>query len=401
MTLLQRIKNKVRARSIHVAYVDVGSCNGCDIEVLACLAPRYDIEQYGIFVHNNPREADILLVIGAYTPGWEEKLAMVWEKIPDPKAAVSIGNCPISGCLFDRKGSFVDPPVKKHIPIAAEVPGCPPRPTEILQAILACTRFGLCQLGGGTPMKRTVDVNIPLGPIHPCFKEPARLKCEAKGERIIGAEVELGYMKKGIERIMKGRPWQEVMFLAERVCGICSVIHNMVFIEAMEQISGIAVPPRAAYLRVIANELDRMQSHLLANFSYCYTIEHETLGMYLLDLREQVMDELERLTGARVTCAYIIPGGVRCDIPRENAELLHASLERIEHDLSRYAGMFAGGPMIALRSRNVGLLTKEAAQRAHVVGPTARASGIPVDCRLNHPTYRLLGFTAGQPRGLR
>jgi energy-converting hydrogenase A subunit O len=114
--------------------------------------------------------------------------------------------------------------------------------------------------------------------------------------------------------------------------------------------------------------------------------------MYLLDLREQVMDELERLTGARVTCAYIIPGGVRCDIPRENAEMLHTSLERIEHDLSRYAGMFSGGPMIALRSRQVGILTKEAAQRAHVVGPTARASGIPVDCRLNHPTYRNLGF---------
>ncbi len=241
-------------------------------------------------------------------------------------------------------------------------------------------------------MKRTVDVNIPLGPIHPCFKEPARLKCEAKGERIVGAEVELGYMKKGIERIMKGRPWQEVMFLAERVCGICSVIHNMVFIEAMEQISGIAVPPRAAYLRVIANELDRMQSHLLANFSYCYTIEHETLGMYLLDLREQVMDELERLTGARVTCAYIIPGGVRCDISRPQAEVLQASLDRIEKDLHRYSGMFAGGPMIALRSRGVGILTQEAAQRAHVVGPTARASDIRVDCRLSHPTYQRLGF---------
>ncbi|HET6580924.1 MAG TPA: nickel-dependent hydrogenase large subunit [Methanoregula sp.] len=241
-------------------------------------------------------------------------------------------------------------------------------------------------------MKRTVDVNIPLGPIHPCFKEPARLKCEAKGERIVSAEVELGYMKKGIERIMKGRPWQEVMFLAERVCGICSVIHNMVFIEAMEQISGISVPPRAASLRVIANELDRMQSHLLANFSYCYTIEHETLGMYLLDLREQVMDELERLTGARVTCAYIIPGGVRCDILPENAELLQASLDRIERDLRRYAGMFADGPMIGLRSRGVGILTPEAAQRAHAVGPTARASGITIDCRVNHPTYKQLGF---------
>ncbi len=241
-------------------------------------------------------------------------------------------------------------------------------------------------------MKRTVDVNIPLGPVHPCFKEPVRLKCEAKGERIIAAEVELGYMKKGIERIMKGRPWQEVMFLAERVCGICSVIHNMVFIEAMEQISGITVPPRAAYLRVIVNELDRMQSHLLANFWYCYTIEHETLGMYLLDIREQVMDQLELLTGARVTCAYIIPGGVRCDIPRHDAELLQASLDRIERDMRRYSGMFANGPMIALRSRGVGILTQEAAQRAHAVGPTARGSGIAADCRFNHPTYRQLGF---------
>lgn len=241
-------------------------------------------------------------------------------------------------------------------------------------------------------MKRTVDVSIPLGPVHPCFKEPMRIKCEAKGERVTGAEVELGYMKKGIERIMKGRPWQEVMFLAERVCGICSVIHNMVFIEAMEQISSISLPPRAAYLRVIANELDRMQSHILANFSYCYTIEHETLGMYLLDVREQVMDEIERLTGARVTCAYIIPGGVRFDITREDAVTLLAALDRIEGEMRRYAGMFADGPMIALRSRGVGILTPEAAQRAHAVGPTARASGIAVDCRSSHPTYQKLGF---------
>lgn len=242
-------------------------------------------------------------------------------------------------------------------------------------------------------MKRTVDVSIPIGPVHPCWKEPARVKCETRGERVISAEVELGYMKKGIERIMKGRPWQEVMFLAERVCGICSVIHNMVFIEALEHISAIAVPERAAYLRVIVNELDRMQSHILANFSYCYSIEHETLGMYLLDTREKVMDELERITGARVTCAFIVPGGVRFDLRAEDALHLQASLDILERDITRYMGMFEHGPMIALRSKGIGILTRDAARESCAVGPTARASGFAEsDRRLHHPTYQKLGF---------
>jgi len=137
MSILQNIKNKVRSKSIHVSYVNVGSCNGCDIEILACLAPRYDIEQYGIYVHNNPREADVLLVTGPFTEQWEDKLRFIWDKIPEPKVAVAIGNCPISGCVFNREGSYIDPPVSKHIPIAAEVPGCPPRPTEILNAVLS------------------------------------------------------------------------------------------------------------------------------------------------------------------------------------------------------------------------------------------------------------------------
>lgn len=137
MTLLQTVKNMVRSRSIHVCYVDTGSCNGCDIEVLACLAPRYDLEQYGIYVHNNPREADVLLIIGGVTKQWEDKLKMIWDRIPEPKAAITIGNCPINGCVYNRPDSLTNPPVCKHIPIAAQVPGCPPRPTEIISAILS------------------------------------------------------------------------------------------------------------------------------------------------------------------------------------------------------------------------------------------------------------------------
>lgn len=242
-------------------------------------------------------------------------------------------------------------------------------------------------------MKKTVDVSIPLGPMHPCWKEPVRLKCETSGERVLRTEVELGYMKKGIERIMRGRPWQEVMFLAERVCGICSVVHNMVFIEAMEGISGIEVPPRAAYLRVVVNELDRIASHILANFSYCYTIEHETLAMYLLNVRETVLDNLERITGSRINTAYMIPGGVRFDISDEDKAALLADLAKVEADMKRYVSMFETGPLIALRSKGVGVMTRERAIEAHTVGPTARASGVPeCDRRLRHPTYRQLGF---------
>jgi energy-converting hydrogenase A subunit O len=241
-------------------------------------------------------------------------------------------------------------------------------------------------------MKKTVDVSLPVGPLHPCFKEPARLKCETVGEFVVRTEVELGYVKKGIERIMRGRPWQEVMFLAERICGICSVIHNMVYIEAVEKLSGIPVPERAQYLRVVVNELDRIQSHLLANFSYCYTIEHETLAMYLLNLRETAMDALERITGARVTCSYMVPGGVRFDLSEEGVGTLRESLDHLEKELMRFVRMFEGGPLIALRSREIGILTLEDAQEAHAVGPTARASGIAVDQRTRHPTYQKLGF---------
>jgi energy-converting hydrogenase A subunit O len=242
-------------------------------------------------------------------------------------------------------------------------------------------------------VKRNVDVSMPVGPVHPCWKEPARIKCELSGERVLAAEVELGYMKKGIERIMKGRPWQEVMFLAERICGICSVVHNMVFIEALEKLSGIDVPPRARYLRVIMNELDRMQSHLIANYSYCYSIEHETLAMYLLNIRETVLDQQELISGARVNKGYIIPGGVRFDIRNEDQAKLFAALDTLEKDIQRYTQIFDSGPLIGLRSRGIGVLTREAAREVHAVGPTARASGIPeVDCRLQHPTYQELGF---------
>ncbi|MBQ2612513.1 MAG: NADH-quinone oxidoreductase subunit B family protein [Methanobrevibacter sp.] len=135
--MLDSIKDVVRKSSIHVCIVNCGGCNGCDVECVALLSPRYDLEQYGIYVHNNPREADVLLLTGAVTEQWRENLKRVYDKAPEPKIVVSIGNCPISGDVFNQEGGHVYAPASDFVPVDAAVPGCPPRPSEILEAILA------------------------------------------------------------------------------------------------------------------------------------------------------------------------------------------------------------------------------------------------------------------------
>ena len=105
------------------------------------------------------------------------------------------------------------------------------------------------------------------------------------------------------------------------------------------------------------------------------------------------MDALERITGARVTCSYIIPGGVRFDLSDADARYLREAVDTIDRDLNRFVHMFTTGSLIALRSKEIGILTRDEAVEAHAVGPTGRASGIAHDCRLDHPTYRRLDFS--------
>ncbi|ADL58392.1 MULTISPECIES: NADH-quinone oxidoreductase subunit B family protein [Methanothermobacter] len=145
--MLDALKSILRKTSIHVCLVNTGGCNGCDIEVLALLSPRYDLEQYGIYVHQNPREADVILVTGAVTEQWREKLQRIYSKAPEPKIVVALGNCPISGDVFNQEGGSVYAPVSDFIPVDAEVPGCPPRPSEILEAILSVAPGAIAERG--------------------------------------------------------------------------------------------------------------------------------------------------------------------------------------------------------------------------------------------------------------
>jgi membrane-bound hydrogenase subunit mbhJ len=114
--------------------MNAGSCNGCDIELVACLTPRYDVEQLGIQIKGSPRHADILCISGPVTHNTLEAIKTVYGQVMAPKAVVAIGSCPASTNVFVGSPS-VDGPLNRHIPVDVFVAGCPPRPDAIIQGI--------------------------------------------------------------------------------------------------------------------------------------------------------------------------------------------------------------------------------------------------------------------------
>ncbi|AHF80833.1 NADH-quinone oxidoreductase subunit B family protein [Thermococcus paralvinellae] len=122
-------------RSLWVFHASGGSCNGCDIEIIAALTPRYDAERFGIKLVGSPRHADVLLVTGAIPRDFADKLKRIYEQMPDPKAVIVVGNCGTSGGVFYDSYNLVGP-IDEIIPVDIYVPGCPPRPEAIIDAVV-------------------------------------------------------------------------------------------------------------------------------------------------------------------------------------------------------------------------------------------------------------------------
>jgi len=122
-------------RALWVFHVASGSCNGCDIEIVAALTPRYDVERFGIKLVGTPRHADVLLVTGTVTRPMAERLRRIYEQTPDPKAVVVVGGCGCSSGVFYESYNVVGP-VDEIIPVDVYVPGCPPRPEAIIDGVV-------------------------------------------------------------------------------------------------------------------------------------------------------------------------------------------------------------------------------------------------------------------------
>jgi energy-converting hydrogenase B subunit M len=137
------IKSYARARAVHLMLVYTGGCNGCDIEIVNCvLSPKFDAEQYKVFLTWNPREADVLVVTGPVTKLNEEPLKKIYEAIPEPKAVIAAGSCALMGGVYknihgDIPSEEISGPVNNIIPVDAKVPGCAVRPEDLLSGIVA------------------------------------------------------------------------------------------------------------------------------------------------------------------------------------------------------------------------------------------------------------------------
>lgn len=226
---------------------------------------------------------------------------------------------------------------------------------------------------------------IPIGPQHPALKEPGHFEFTVEGEIVTSASVRLGYAHRGIEKGTESRNWTQNLYLLERICGICSHIHATAYAVGVEELAEVEVPPRAQAIREVIAELERIHSHLLWLGVAAHDAGFDTLFMYTWRDRETVMDSLETLSGNRVHYSANVLGGVKFDITDESAIAVLKGLAYLEERTRHYLTVIEEDAFFLQRTRGIGRMSREEALRLGVVGPTARASGVTRDVRVDSP----------------
>ena len=228
-------------------------------------------------------------------------------------------------------------------------------------------------------------VIIPIGPYHPLQEEPEFFRLYVEGERVVDIDIVIGYMHRGIEELSEHKHFDQVAYLVERICGICSTSHPFAYVNAVEDLTKVKVPERALYIRTIIAEMERIHSHLLWLGLAGHFIGYNTVWMWAWKYREPILDCFEIITGNRNHYAMMKPGGIRRDILDEHIPPLKKTLDELSKAADMFYGAVMDDPVIKARLKGVGVLTKQQAIDWCVVGPTARASGVDIDVRRDDP----------------
>ena len=197
--------------------------------------------------------------------------------------------------------------------------------------------------------KRSV---IPFGPQHPVLPEPIHLDLVMEDETVVEAVPSIGYVHRGLESLVQKKDFNEMVYVTERICGICSFMHGMGYCNALENIMNVEVPSRAKYLRTIWCEMSRLHSHLLWLGLLADAFGFEALFMQSWRIREKILDMFEISTGGRVIFSVNKVGGVLKDMPADMLQNFVEILDGMEKELKATTSVFLND--YSVKSRLVG-----------------------------------------------
>lgn len=232
---------------------------------------------------------------------------------------------------------------------------------------------------------KTEEMLLNMGPQHPSTHGVIRFVVKTDGEVMSAAVPDIGYLHRSIEKIAEKATYNGFMPWTDRVDYLAAMNCNVAYAMAVEKLAGIEITRRAEYLRVIAMELNRIISHLLAVGSLGMDIGAYTPFVHALREREKANDLIEELCGQRLTYNYARIGGVIYDMTPNWDKKVLAFLEQLEPLLNEFDRLLTGNKILKMRLGNVGVISAEDAINYNLVGPNLRGSGIKFDLRKDMP----------------
>jgi len=233
---------------------------------------------------------------------------------------------------------------------------------------------------------RSELLEINMGPQHPATHGVLRLYIETDGEIVYKVTPHIGYLHRCAEKCAEGCDYKQWVVYTDRFDYLAPMCCNHAYVTAVERLMGLEVPERAEYLRVIAAELSRIASHLIAIGTFGLDMGAWTPLLYCFREREEILNLLERLSGGRMLYNYMVPGGVRFDAPdRMWMQDVLEFIELMEKKVGEYNTLLSYNKIFIKRTADVGIISREDALAYGCTGPVLRGSGIQFDCRRNDP----------------
>ncbi len=233
---------------------------------------------------------------------------------------------------------------------------------------------------------KTEPFVVNVGPQHPSTHGVFRLRVTMDGERIIDADMVVGYLHRSMEKLAESRTYIQNIPFTDRVDYLAAMSNNLAYCLAVEKLAGIEVPPRGQFLRVIMAEFQRIANHAMAIGSFLNDCgAWQTPLMWMFRERERMLDLFEMAGGARLTVNYMRIGGVSYDIPPEFMPAARALVKDLPQRIAEYETLLLENEILIVRARDVGVLPADLAIAASVTGPMLRGSGVAWDIRKVDP----------------